>query len=140
MKFVFLVPRTWSVLTLAIIAGCTNSLGDEYPTAYALLEGTVQREQASLDPLELTLTCGRESPSEALSGAVRPNSAGFYRLPAAVPTPIGILPDSGALYQCLLRATFLGGRIATDTNLVVRFVPHRADVTPVTVNLRVGAT
>lgn len=138
MKFVFLMPRIWSVLTGAVIAGCAGSLGEEFPSAYALLEGTVQRAQPSLDPLDLTLICGSESPGESVSAAVRTNSTGVYRMPAGVPTPIGVLPDSGALYQCLLRATFLGGRVATDTNLVVRFVPRRADVIPLTVNLRVG--
>ena len=135
----FLMRRCCSLAALLLAAACADILADKYPIAYAQVEGTVQRDQPSLDPLELTLGCGRENGIESMSGPVKTNTTGFYRLPAGVVTPVGPLPDSGALYQCQLRATFFGGQLAADTNLVVRFVPQRADVVPLIVHMRVQA-
>ena len=130
--------RCCLVLALASLAACSDLTIRRYPIGgYARVEGSVQRAQASRDPVELTLSCGRRDPNEIASApAVRADSSDAYRLLAAVPGQEGPVADSGEVFLCRLRASMLRGFIGADTILTVRFVPKLDDVSPVVVDLR----
>ena len=134
---IFSLMRCCTVLALALVAACSDLTIRRYPIGgYARVEGTIQRAQASRDPVELTLSCGRTNPNEIASAAVRADSSDAYRLLAAVPGQAGPVADSGEVYLCRLRASMLRGFVGADTTLTVRFVPTLDDVSPVVVDLR----